>query len=252
MRKKTRHYPLIYARYVFPVISNILIIVFAFIPNMRFTLENDVRQSMSLWELIKNTWYNSRMYLFSEQTKQTNDGALFYKAVFITLVICGVLFLIGTLMSAFASLATLRYFKLNDTKLKNIYTAIVPNRFVMLVFSLTLLPITFLPEILVYFYKHLLLYPVSISYSGLSCGIMSLVVTVIMIALTLLSAKTETSLGLNIFYYDKGGEQYLDSDIEKNPEAENSKHYSLNNNKNNDEKIKDLLGLSDSEENEQK
>ena len=249
MRKKAQHYPLIYARYIFPAIANLLIVVSLFIPNMRFTLDQDVRQSMSLFELIKNTWYNSRVYLFSVQTQQTSDGTLFYKAVFVTLIVCGLLFLIGTAMTVFASVATLKYFKFNDKRAKNIYTAIVPNRLVMLLFSLMLLPITFFPEMLVYFYKHLLLYPVSVSYSVVSSGIISLILLVLLIATTFLSRKQEITCGLNIFNFNEERKRTTPTeDVE--PTHNNHTHYNIGIQKSNDEKLKSLLGLSDDENEE--
>ena len=245
MRKKTLHYPLIYTRYIFPVIANLLIFAFLFIPNMRFTLDNDVRKSMSLFELIKNTWYNSRVYLFSAQTQQTNDGALFYKAVFVSLIICGLLFLIGTAMTAFASVVTVRYFNYNDDKLKNIYTAIVPNRIVMLAFSLPLLPLAFFPELLVYFYKHLLLYPVNVSYSGLSAGILSLITFILLIITTFLSKKREIAVGLNLFNFSEQKKKNQTNIKEDQSTVGGHTHYNIGNQKSNDEKLKDLLGLSD-------
>ena len=246
MRKKTQHYPLIYARYIFPAIANLLIIVSLFIPNMRFTLDKDVRQSMSLFELIKNTWYNSRVYLFSAQTQQTSDGALFYKAVFVTLIVCGLLFLIGTAMTVFASVTALKYFKIGDKKAKNIYTAIVPNRFVMLLFALTLLPITFFPEMLVYLYKHFLLYPVSVSYGVVSAGILSLIVIVLLIITTLLSRKQEIACGLNIFNFNEEAKKSTPTD-DVEPAYNNHTHYNIGTQKSNDEKLKSILGLSDDE-----
>ena len=246
MRKKAQHYPLIYARYIFPAIANLLIIVSLFIPNMRFTLDKDVRQSMSLFELIKNTWYNSRVYLFSAQTQQTNDGALFYKAVFVTLIICGLLFLIGTAMTVFASVTALKYFKIGDKKAKNIYTAIVPNRFVMLLFAVILLPITFFPEMLVYFYKHLLLYPVSVSYSGVSAGIISLILLVLLIVTTFISRKQEIAHGLNIFNFNEEIKRTPPNEDVESTHSDHT-HYNIGNQKSNDEKLKSLLGLSDNE-----
>ena len=250
MRKKTQHYPLIYARYLFHAISNFLIIVFAFIPNITFTLDGDKREAMSLFGLIKNTWYNSRVYLFSAKTQQTSDGALFYKMVFATLIVCALLFIIGTAFTVFFTVTTVKHFNYGDNKIKNLFTAIVPNRAVLLAFSLTLVPISFFPKVLVYFYKNLLLYPVSVAHSGISAGLLTLSLTVIGFALTIITRKKEILLGKDLFdYNNKKSTAKSDAFDEDGDKKEDTKHYSLNkNNSSSSKQLRYLLGLDEEDE----
>ena len=240
MRKKTRHYPLIYARYVFPLAFNLAIIILSFIPNIRFTLDTDQRQTMSLAKLIKNTWDNSRVYLFSAQTQQTNDGALFYKTVFTLLIILILLFVIGTLVNVFSAIACKTYFMDGKTKLRNIYTSIVPNRTVMLLLVIPLLPIAFFPDILVSCYRHLLLYNVSVDYSFISSGIIALILFAALVAVTFLSRKKEEELNCNIFKYNKASAKSPDDN--DNGKTDNTvRHYSFNSSDNVADSLLDLL-----------
>lgn len=251
MRKNNKHYPLIYARYIFPLIANLLIVIFFYFRNIRFILDTDIRQRMSLADLIENTWNNSRIYLFSANTEQTGEGVVFYRAVFAMLIFCLVLFIIGVAMNIFAAVAAGTYFIRGEQKLKNIYISIVPNRFVMLVFSLFLLPITFFPEILVYLYRHLLLYNVKVEYTGVSAGILSVIVMVVLIVITILSRKQEILQNRNIFIYnlDTADKKNKDSELEGAVKDTSSKHYSIRqSNADDTEKLKDLLGLSDDED----
>ncbi len=253
MRKNNKHYPLIYARYIFPLVANLLIVIFFYFRNIRFILDTDIRQRMSLADLIENTWVNSRMYLFSANAEQTGEGVVFYRAVFAMLIVCIVLFIIGVAMNIFAAIAAGSYYIRGEQKLKNIYISIVPNRFVMLVFSLFLLPITFFPEILVYLYRHLLVYNVKVEYTGVSAGILSVIVMVVLIVITILSRKREILQNRNIFIYnlEKTDKKKKDSELDDQAEATSEKHYSIRQPKADDaEKLKDLLGLSDDEDEE--
>lgn len=248
MRKKTRHYPLIYARYVLPLTVNIAIIIISFLPVIRFTLDSDERQTMSLAKLIQNTWDNSRLYLFSSQTQQTNDGVLFYKSAFSLLIILTALFIAGTLLNIFAAISCKAYFFDGNSKLRNIYTSIVPNRVIMLIFSLSLLPIAFFPDILVYLYRHLLLYNVSVEYSFLSTGIMALILFAALVTVTLISRKKEEQFNLNIFKYKKNNTSEECSDKSKNStDVSTARHYSFNNSASTADKLKELLGDSEKE-----
>ena len=244
MRKKTRHYPLIYTRYLFPIIADITILILFFIPNISFTLDTDQRQTMSLARLIQNTWDNSRLYLFSAQTQQTNDGILFYKSVFTVLIILLFLFILGFVMNLFSTIASGLYLFEKRPKITNIYTSIVPNRIVMLAFSLFLLPLTFFPDILVSLYRNLLLYDVSVKYTFISSGIMSTIVLALFTIITILSRKKEILLNINMFDYKKAkNSSNIQEKSDNSDKTDSARHYSLN--ATNTESIRELLGLPD-------
>jgi hypothetical protein len=225
-------------------------IVFAFIPNVRYTLDGEEHVPISLFEFLENTWYNSRVYLFSESTKQTAEGATYYKILFATLTVAILLFIVGTAFNVFAAVACTRYFALDDKKAKNIYTAIVPNRLVMLATELTLLPLMFYPDIFVYITRHLRLIPVLVNYNGVSAGIVSTVLVILICAITILTQKKETLLGFNIFDYGKLSEKKDSDNVLNEHTADSERHYSIGNSKSNDQKLKSLLGISDDDDDE--
>ena len=254
MRKITKHYPLIYARYVFPLLANLLMLVTAFIPFIQFSLDSDKRTSMSLAELLKNCWDNSRIYLFSANTKQTNDGLLFYRSVFAILIICLLLFVVATAMNVFAAIASGSYFFGRQSKLKNVYTSIVPNRIVMLVFELPLLPMMFFPAILVYLYRNILLYNVSVEYRLISPAAISVILLSLSFIIIIVSRKKEILLGKNIFSYDKNQSTQNLSDDKKEDasDIQAEKHYRMNGSGSDEtESLRRLLGFSGESEDDQ-
>lgn len=210
MKKNKKALAMIYAERIAPIVSWLALIAVMFIPSVQFSLDSDKRKVFSLWGLLGNTWKESRHYLFSASVKRTSEGELFYRAVFAILIVLFILFIIGIAISIWSSAVSLSYYKdktpsSEAEKAKNIFTAVIPNRFVLSLLRMTILPLLFFPDVLVILYRKLLLYNVSVNFTTVHYGMIAVILFVAISILTVVSIKSEKRLGMNIFAKENFG-----------------------------------------------
>ena len=205
MKKKTKGKGLIYARYAAPLLSYLILTVYMLIPKIRFSLDGEKRDPISALELLKNSFDNARYYLFSSSTQETAEGILFYKTVFTVIIILSALSLIGFgIYLVTAVVAVLAHSDKKSAaerkKIKDIYTTLIPNRAVLAILGLLPIPLSLLPEITVYLYHKLLLYPVSVKHElFVAPWMVALALYIVSTALIFLAKKSERRSGLDIF-----------------------------------------------------
>ncbi|MBO5415606.1 MAG: hypothetical protein J6A83_03125 [Clostridia bacterium] len=256
MKKKQKGLWLVYTERIAPIVSHILLVILMFIPSVQYSINNEKRQVLSPWELLGTCWAKTREYLFSASSQQTSEGKLFQQAVLVTVIILVLLFLIGIAVSIWASFVSLRYYKDKTPseeaeKAKNIFTAIIPNRFVLSLLRVTAVPLFFFPDILVILYRRLLLYDVSVDFTLIHCGIIALLLFVAVTVITIISAKYEKRLNMNIFakrkVKDSDDEEEYDEDGAEGDEKPTLRHMQDESVQEQTERLRGLLGYSEND-----
>ena len=204
MKKKKKGLGIVYAERIAPLVSSAVLMILMLIPSVQYFINSEKGKLFSLWELLGDSWERSRHYLFSSTVDRTSEGELFYTAVFAILVILFLIFIIGLALIVWSSALCLLYYK--DKKpseelerAKDIFTAVFPNRLVLAIPRLMLIPLALFPDILVTLYRKLLLYDVSLDYRSMHCGIAAVILFALTCVLTAVSSKYEKRLGMNIF-----------------------------------------------------
>lgn len=233
---------LIYLRYLFPVISQILLTIFMSIPCIRFSLDGEKKAAISCMELLKNSWDNARVYLFSANTEQTNDGLLFYKSVFTVVIITVLLFIIPLAVNIFTAISGYMAFSENRLekdrkKVRNLYTTLIPNRVLLCAVGILTIPLSLLPEMIVYLYTHVLLYAVKVEHTiFVAPWMLALLFFVLSCVFTAIAKKCETASKTNMF------SKRSRSDIIHSGEgSDNTKLYRFEDSENEEEKIQNYF-----------
>lgn len=195
---------MIYLRYIFPLISDLMLIIVAFIPCFRYSLDSEKHEPISLFELLGNAWNDSRKYLFSAQTTQSGEGVIFYRTVFATMLILLLLFIISMAIKIFSLSAAYPLFRggmlsESEDKRKRIYVTFIPNRAILLILELLSLPILLFPNLLVRYYRRLLLYLVTIDGYSIIPLIFGIALWVVSVILTILAKPHEIKAKVDIF-----------------------------------------------------
>ncbi len=226
-----------------------MFVILAFVPCIRYRLDSESRTAISLAELMKNAWASSRKYLFSVQTQKSADETLFCKLIFIALIVFALLFLLGLAVHIFSLSAFLSSQKDSDSKQKNVYLAIIPNRAFLICLEALTIPIAFFPELLTKLYRSILFYTVTLRYSLFPLWIVFVALFAINIFLTLFAIRHERRLKMNIFAKSKPS--YISDEAEDYKEdiqapLSEGKVYNLKQESVNEqtERLRKLLGYS--------
>ncbi|MBQ7383359.1 MAG: hypothetical protein IJV72_01025 [Clostridia bacterium] len=260
MKRKQKRLGLIYTERIAPIVSGVALILITLIPSVEYSLDSKKQGVLSLWQLLGNCWTKTRNYLFSASVQQTNDERLFSQAVFTAITVMFILFVLGFAVSLWASAVSLIYYRdkaptEDAERSKNIFTAIIPNRFVLSLLRFLVVPLFFFPDILAIFYQRLLLYNVSVKFTTIHYGLVSIILFIAVTVITALSAKREKQLNMNIFakkklenYEDEEDYESDEEDSKEEPVLKRMKEASV---LEQTERLRMLFGSSD-EDNESK
>lgn len=153
------------ARYVYPLVMIVLILISLSIPCLRYTTaDTGTNETISQWELMGNSWEQSRQYLFGTE-KQTTSNILFCQAVLWTLVGFYLLFFTGAAATVWASVGAICYI-LNPQKKgtgRTLYLTLFPNRAACCLWSALMLPLLIFPRLLILFYRRYFYYSVMLN-----------------------------------------------------------------------------------------
>ena len=192
----------IYFRYVLGVALAVLILAGMFIPCLRYTVGENHNQPISNVSLIKNSWETSREYLFDGASNKQVEQTSFSKALLATVILLSVLFIIGALFAAYTAYCAFSYFR--DPKRTDgnriFFLTLVPNRVVLCIYHALLLPLAFLPRIIIPLYENILNYQTVLYFSAFEPWIIALVLYAAFVAVVFVSARYERSLGLDPLY----------------------------------------------------
>lgn len=219
-KKKNKGMGIVYARYILPVAADVILTILMCFPVVRYALNSEIKERMSLWELVSNAWSTSRNYLFSSGTTPNAEGKTFYTTVLVALILCVLLFMIGIAVNLFtlicaANVYASRSEKNKDRPIKNLYITFIPNRAVYLLLRALPLPLAFFPYLLVLFYRRLLLYKVGINPTALIVAIGAVALFIATVIITAIAKKYELRFDVNIFSRKKtaiSSENYRNGD----------------------------------------
>lgn len=200
--KKNAKRSFIYFRYIFGGLQALLVIAGMLIPCLEYTVGSQTNKPISALSLLKNSWNTSRTYLFDGASGKVSEQVAFSNALLITVVLLTILFALGTALAVYTTYCAFSYFKDPERNDKNriFFLTLVPNRVVMLVYYLLLLPLAFFPRIIVLFYENILTYQTFLRFSVFEPWIIVLALYVIFAVLTFVSARFEKELLLDPFY----------------------------------------------------
>ena len=171
------------------------------VPSFKFVINSKLNSSQSIFDLIKNSWSGSREYLFSATAQTTPQGTAMYRAIFITLIVLILLFLIGVAINIFSMIVSYReiFAPKENTALKNAYLAFIPNRILLSSFRTLVIPIFFLPDAICYFYRTRLSQSVSAKYTLIHPAIVAILLFLATLIITAIAKKYEVAGKQNIF-----------------------------------------------------
>ena len=188
-------------RNIFPLVSDIFLAVLLLIPSFRFIHNSSVQPKQSIFSLMKNAWTGSREYLFSSAMETTTAGTAMYKTIFALLIIFTLLFILGVVITIFSMSVSYREMagsKENENA-KNLYLAIIPNRAILCVFRLTVIPIFFLPKIIASLYRDMLFQSVAVRYVLIDPIIIALLLWVTTVVLIFVAKRAEARENIDVF-----------------------------------------------------
>ena len=109
-KQQRRRQAAVYLRYWMPVAVMILVTVWLFVPCLRYTTSvTGTNETISLAELIRNSWEQSRSYLFGGGTQHAANTE-FCWTVLITVALSVALYLVGVAASVWSAVGAMRYF----------------------------------------------------------------------------------------------------------------------------------------------
>jgi hypothetical protein len=87
-----------------------------------------------------------------------------------------------------------------NKRLKNAYLAFIPNRIVLSIFRVLVIPIFFLPDIVARYYRTRLFQAVDVKYTLIHPAIIAAILFVITVLITVISKKYESENKLDVFF----------------------------------------------------
>ena len=192
----------IYFRYILGAALAVLILAGMLIPCLKYTVGENHNQPISNLSLIKNSWETSREYLFDGASNKQVEQTAFSKALLATVIALSAIFIIGVLLAAYTAYCAFSYFRDPERTDSNriFFLTLVPNRVVLCIYHALLLPLAFLPRIIIPLYENILNYQTVLYFSAFEPWIIALVLYAAFIAVVFVSARYERSLGLDPLY----------------------------------------------------
>ena len=192
----------IYFRYVFGIVLILLILAGMFIPCLKYTVGSNSNQPISAMSLIKNSWETSRVYLFDGAANKQVEQTSFSRALLATVILLVALFALGAIFALYTAYSALAYFRDPESIDKNrvFFLTLVPNRAVLCLYTALLLPLTFLPRIIILLYENILNYQTVLFPSIFEPWIIALALYAAFVAIVFVSAKYEKQTGLDPLY----------------------------------------------------
>ncbi|MBO5683181.1 MAG: hypothetical protein J6S10_04290 [Clostridia bacterium] len=221
MKKKQKKKPgIFHVRNIFPLVADMILVLLLTLPTFRFIHNSSVQSKQSIFSLMKNAWMGSREYLFSSSMETTQAGTAMYKTIFTLLIIFSILFMLGVIINIFSIRVT--YKSLSGSKenenAKNLFLAIIPNRALLCIFRLTVIPIFFLPRVVASLYRDLLFQSVTIRFVFIDPTIIALALFVATVALVLVAKKTEAREKIDLFAKSPKAEEFESEDPSDTPD----------------------------------
>jgi len=244
-KKKKQTSWVIHLRHIFPAVADLLLVILALVPSFRFVISSSTQPKQSLFDLIGNSWTGAREYLFSASAQTTPEGEAMYRAIFIALISLILLFALGVAINVFSMIVSYRDMisPEENKSLKNAYLAFIPNRIVLSLFRLLVIPIFFLPDIVARYYRTRLFQAVSVKYVLLHPAIIAAILFAVSVILTVISKKHEVSEGRDVFFKKSAPTPTDESDNDAN--APQERVYRMENTSDTAERVRNIFRDND-------
>ena len=244
-KQKKQHSWVIHLRHIFPAVSDLLLIILMLIPIFRFSISELLQPKQTVFDLISNSWRGSREYLFSASAQTTPQGEAMYRAIFAVLIALIILFALGVIANVFSMTVSYRDMIApeENKKLKNVYLALIPNRIVLSISRLLVIPIFFLPDIVAHYYRAKLFQAVYVKYA-IHPAIIAVLLFIAAVVITLISRKHEISEGRNVFF-KKSSKKQLDESTDDNADAPQERVYRIDKNEDTAERVRRMFEDTD-------
>ena len=200
-KKRARKQALIYLRYWLPVAAVVLVTVWLFVPCLRYTTsETGTNETISVFELLRNSWDQSRAYLFGGG-EQHAANTEFCWVVLVTVAVSALLYLVGAVAAVWSLVGAVRYFRGDEERdtARILYVTLFPNRIVTCIWEALSLVLLLYPRILILYYEHILSYRVLLSLVFPEPLILGAVLFLAVVVLSIVTAPMESALGRNPF-----------------------------------------------------
>ena len=200
-QKNARARGWILGKNLYPFLMILLICIALAIPCLRYTTaDTGTNETISQWELMGNSWDQSRQYLFGGG-EQTSGNVLFCRTVLGTLIGFFLAFFVGAAALIFAAVGAI-YYMVRPTWQgtgRALYLTLFPNRVAVCLWGALMLPILIFPRLLVFFYRRYFYYSVLLNVTFGEPMVIGGVLFVLFLALVIGFAKWEERTGLSPF-----------------------------------------------------
>ena len=225
--KKQPRAEMIYIRYILPVAVLIAVMVISFIPSYRYVVDGSLGDSVSAFDLIKNSIDASRNMLFG--TEEASELALMSSRIFLVLLAVGFIgMLISFAASVYSLVMTMRYFFGNDEaaieRQRALFVTFFPNRIVLCALEQLVFLLVAFPYALPLVYKGVFGQNVTMALVSVDPLSVATVGFIAVIVLSCICAPMERKLDADVFKKRKDFEPDLnDADSEDEEKYEEEK-----------------------------
>lgn len=197
----------IYGRYLFPIFFHIAIITTAFIPSYRFIVDGGVGEAVSLFDFISLYWEKTRSVLFGTAGEYTGSDEVFSTIMFSAIIIFAILFLISFAIAVWNAIVAFRVFLSDDEESaergRKFFLVFVPNRIVAVILTSLGFFVTLLPCFIAPLSSLTGAGTVKRVIETVDPLLVASVLTVLLCAISVVSAYFEKELSVDIFAKDE-------------------------------------------------
>ena len=186
-------------RYLLPLLTAALILSLFFVPSLQYTNnQSGTDAPLSTFELMKNSWDQVRAYLFGT-AQQTNGNIQFSRTILVLLILFWILFFVGVAAALWAMIAYCVYGEKGTEETGRLwFITLIPNRIVLCILNLLILPVALFPRIVILVYRSVYV-AVEVKVIGLDPALVGGVLLVATWILSAILAPMEKKYGWDVF-----------------------------------------------------
>lgn len=215
--KKSTQKGFIYFRYILPVAVTLIMLCLMLVPVYMYNTAGKLGASVSLGELLENSWDTVRAYIFGASSKKDAATLHFSKVLFGIIIGAWTLFALGVAARICATVTALKMFYTGEqgSSGRALFLAIVPNRAVLCITHALTLPIFFIPMLMPTLYAKLLGTAVLLKCSPFDMAFIALALYIVEVVVICVSAEYETTNKMNLFARAPGTETRVESRVQE-------------------------------------
>ena len=201
-KAQRRPYGWILARYLFPLFSVLVTVIFGFIPCLRYiSIDEGTLANMSLWEMLSKRFKIARINLFGGGEELSAQGIRFSKTELGLLILFAILALLALLLTVYVTLQVLSI--LRDPQRRDsgriFFVTLVPNRTAYCLYQLLFFPLLFYPRLWLLLIRGIMDYPITLHLEFAEPWMIALGLFTAQTVLSVISARMERRFGVDPF-----------------------------------------------------